>query len=359
MSDSATLLLSQPPAVVLLRAAMGCYAFPGSLQSGRGKKTRLPPFPPLASRTAPGGTGSVNLASARVFGSLAPPPARRSPEAAPEDASLQSLPLASDPFRRPTRGPHPAWRSRPHGVLLHRQEEGNEIERLREPRSLVQARSRRLGVRRDDDDGNIGEQGILPLRLPELPSVHRRHHEVEHDEVGPLGASLSQALHAIPCRRDGVPLVREDLRYRLAYGRVVLDDENALRGLARHVSRVIGRGRPAKKMLAPPGGAVRSVPCSDRHRAPPHTASTAKRSADGASTLSMQRLPRRRSSCRPSRRASLTNSGSESLACHLLAVEVSEGTNVDPRLELRGCTRSREPVDPGKSVQWRRCLCHT
>src|SRR6266540_6199552 len=92
----------------------------------------------------------------------------------------------------------------------------------------------------DEDHGNLREVGVALLKHPELPAVDDRHREIEQDHV--RAVSLLQAvdrLEAVAGAQEIVSFVHENLRERLAQGRVVLDDEDLLAHLS---SRRIMRG---------------------------------------------------------------------------------------------------------------------
>ena len=70
------------------------------------------------------------------------------------------------------------------------------------------------------------EPRVFDLAAAELPAVHDRHHQVEHDDAG-IGAlrRIVQRLAAVGCEFDVVALELQELRQHLARVHVILDNE--------------------------------------------------------------------------------------------------------------------------------------
>src|SRR6185295_4761957 len=100
----------------------------------------------------------------------------------------------------------------------------------------MDVRGARLVERREHDDRDGRERGIGLHPALELPAVHHRHHQVEQDDVGPVGAvEVVERLPAVRDRGRVVAFERQQLSHHLAQVLVVFDDEDgAVRQRRRH-----------------------------------------------------------------------------------------------------------------------------
>ena len=87
------------------------------------------------------------------------------------------------------------------------------------------------GVGGDGDDGDVGPHLGAPLLHPELPAVHDRQPQVEHDQIGQR--TLGQRLDGLPAVAGGadlVPFVGQQVGDLLAQRLVVLHHQDAASG---------------------------------------------------------------------------------------------------------------------------------
>jgi hypothetical protein len=115
----------------------------------------------------------------------------------------------------------------------------------------VDGRRLRAAVGRHRQHGNPRQPRIALLNGAELPAVHDRHPQVEHDEIGrAAGAELLQRLASVLRGRHGVPFLFQDPPQRLPDTVIVLDEENAL-------TRGLGPARaPSLRLLRRFGGGL-------------------------------------------------------------------------------------------------------
>ena len=88
-----------------------------------------------------------------------------------------------------------------------------------EPDDLVDLRV--LGRQHEDRDRRLGPDDPADLDPGQLGE-----HQVEHDEVGPIGPEAGERLAAVGRGDDREPLRLEAVGERLAQGRLVVDDED-------------------------------------------------------------------------------------------------------------------------------------
>ena len=101
-------------------------------------------------------------------------------------------------------------------------------------------------------DGQRGGRGILAEAPAHLEAVHRRHHEVEQDEIRRGRLHLAERLFAAGGRRDLVAFPLEMMDDELADVRLVLHDQHA----ARHGGAILpapprSRPEPLYAVFAP------------------------------------------------------------------------------------------------------------
>ena len=78
---------------------------------------------------------------------------------------------------------------------------------------------------RDEDDGHLGEPGVLAEAAAGLEAVDARHHDVEQDEVGRRRRRGLERLEAALARGDAQVVRGEQRAKRLAVARLVVHDE--------------------------------------------------------------------------------------------------------------------------------------
>ena len=81
---------------------------------------------------------------------------------------------------------------------------------------------------RHHDDRNVGELGVLPQRSQDRPAVEVRHHDVERDHGRPQFLGKLEPLRSARRGHDGKSFRLEMIRYQLARGRIIVDDENTI-----------------------------------------------------------------------------------------------------------------------------------
>ena len=91
----------------------------------------------------------------------------------------------------------------------------------------------------EHEDGREAEVRVLAQALARLEPVHLRHHDVEHDDVGPLGAGEAEALGAVLRGQHVEALAPERVREQLQQVLFVVDEEDRAGG---EVERGIGHG---------------------------------------------------------------------------------------------------------------------
>jgi hypothetical protein len=137
-----------------------------------------------------------------------------------EDAVL--MPVSLSPFGSPS------------AAGAHGREEVHESERLRQTPDDAEAfygeERGVLGKGRDDEHGDVPKPGGTLKDPQDFRAVHLGHAKVEHNEVGDHGAHEPQGLAAVSRRQDLVSDIGEGVGPQLTDGRVVIDDENRLRG---------------------------------------------------------------------------------------------------------------------------------
>ncbi len=108
-----------------------------------------------------------------------------------------------------------------------------ELERFLQVRRGARWHQRRLDDGQNQD-GDGSEAWIPHLLTAKFPSVHDRHHEIEHDEVGERGAfEMVERLASVLGGHDVEPRPRKPVANQTADVRVVVNDENAALGTHR------------------------------------------------------------------------------------------------------------------------------
>lgn len=122
----------------------------------------------------------------------------------------------------------------PNGVLDH-SDKGVGIERLRDrvdgPRLLDEVLANPVRLRAHEHDRRRAKPRVPAQRSTELKAVHSRHDKVDQDQIDRccVGRFVEQLQRGLTVdRHDGiVPVPLEHGAHHLAYGRTVVDDENA------------------------------------------------------------------------------------------------------------------------------------
>jgi hypothetical protein len=140
----------------------------------------------------------------------------------------------------------PQDRLDPDGQLSQAERLGQVVVRAhREPGHLVGF----LGPRREHQDRDPAPR-LEPAA--HLEAVHPGEHQVEHDQVGFLGARQLQRLRAVGRDQDPEPLAREPRADGLGDRRFVIHDQDGLLGHRPIVA--VGPSRPSGRVLRNRGG---------------------------------------------------------------------------------------------------------
>jgi hypothetical protein len=85
-----------------------------------------------------------------------------------------------------------------------------------------------LGLGREHQDRNGGEEGIGAQTASDLKAVEVGHHDVEQDQVGAITGGLAQGLGAVNGRHDRIPPPLEHHAHQLQGVEIIVDDEDLL-----------------------------------------------------------------------------------------------------------------------------------